>query len=129
MKRGKCTKKRHVQGLTCSAAAGDPGQEPGESVVRPVVHEAAENVQVCGREAVTAKVTWVTCRRGGDVEVTRAASAASVRHTDVTQTHTDAQPHTHTDAQTHTGTQIHTLTQKHACGHIPAHATPWWLRQ
>ena len=91
MKKGKCTKKRHVQGLTCSAAAGVPAQEPVESVVRPVVHEAAENVQVCGREAVAGKVTWVTRRRGGGVAVTRAASAASVLHTDVTQTHTDTQ--------------------------------------
>ena len=37
-------KKRQVQGLTWFAAAGDPAQDPVESVIRPVVQEAAENV-------------------------------------------------------------------------------------
>lgn len=44
VKTEKCTEKRQVQGLTWFAAAGDPAQEPVESVVGPVVQEAAENV-------------------------------------------------------------------------------------
>ena len=125
VKKCKCRKKRQVQGLTWFAAAGDPAQEPVESVVRPVVQEAADNVQVCGREAVAGKVTWVKHRRGGGVEATGTASAARVLHTDVTDSHTathsytqthtvtDTQPHTDTHSDSHTATHRETATHKH----------------
>ena len=119
VKKGKCRKKRQVQGLTWFAAAGDPAQEPVESVVRPVVQEAADNVQVCGREAVARKVTWVKHRRAGGVDATGTASAARVLHTDVTQRHTATHRHTATQSYTQThrcNTQSNTQT------HIATHS-------
>ena len=115
VKKGKCRKKRQVQGLTWFAAAGDPAQEPVESVVRPVVQEAADNVQVCGREAVARRVTWVKHRRGGGVEATGTASAARVLHTDVTQRHTATHRHTATQSYTQTHSHTQSYTQTHRC--------------
>ena len=123
VKKGKCRKKRQVQGLTWFAAAGDPAQEPVESVVRPVVQEAADNVQVCGREAVAGKVTWVKHRRGGGVEATGTASAARVLHIDVTHTqlHTDTHRHTATHTQLHTVTDTQTHTDTRSDRHTATH--------
>ena len=123
VKKGKCRKKRQVQGLTWFAAAGDPAQEPVESVVRPVVQEAADNVQVCGREAVAGKVTWVKHRRGGGVEATGTASAARVLHIDVTHTqlHTDTHRHTATHTQLHTVTDTQTHSDTRSDRHTATH--------